>query len=94
MKKFLSFSSFRLQLIVIIFISVVCRLSVSAQMEKVYLDLDKYSCTLGDTVWFKAVITQSLALSNTSTNLYVNTYTKTGHLLSKQVFPIYRGLSQ
>jgi hypothetical protein len=66
----------------------------SAQIEKVYVDLDKYTCNQGDTVFFKGYITQGGVLSHTSTNLYVNVYSAKGQLLSKHEFPIYHGLSQ
>src|ERR1700736_1834030 len=80
-------------------LSILCWHRGFAQMEQVYLDLDKYSCNQGDTVRFKAYITQASALSqlpplsSTSTVLHVNVYTRAGRLLSKQVFPVYRGMT-
>jgi hypothetical protein len=60
------------------------------QQEKVHLDFDKYTCHAGDTVRFKAVIAKSSTLSNLSTNLYVQLYTKKGTLVSRFTFPIFK----
>jgi hypothetical protein len=67
---------------------------VSGQKERVFLDLDKYTARAGQGVFFKAYITRGLALSQFSTNLYVNVYSKGGEQLSQQVFPTYMGLSR
>ena len=66
----------------------------SGQRERVFLDLDTYTARSGQSVFFKAYITRGLALSQYSTNLYVNVYSKSGEQLSRQVFPVYMGLSK
>ena len=65
-------------------------LPASAQ-ERVYLDLNAYSCKSGDTLWFKGTVTKDLKPSTISTNLYVEVCTKSGHPICREVFPLYRG---
>jgi hypothetical protein len=62
-----------------------------SQRERVHLDLDKYTCRAGDTVWFKASIFKGLHPTFLSTNMYVGLYTKNAVLLGRFVFPIFHG---
>lgn len=67
--------------------------TVYAQKERIYLQLDKYACQQGDTVWFKAYILRGRRLTTLSTNLYVEVLTSTGHALSQYNFPAIGGVS-
>jgi hypothetical protein len=64
-----------------------------SQRERVYLDLDKYSCKAGDTVWFKGFIFQGTRPSELSTNLYVELLTGRGLLVERTLWPIIHGQS-
>jgi len=63
------------------------------QNERVYLHVDKYSCRVADTLWFKAYIMKGTSPSSVSTNLYVELFTPEGVPLSRDVFPIFQGIS-
>jgi hypothetical protein len=65
-----------------------CGSCTYAQRERVWLDLDKYSCKAGDTVYFRAVIFKGSHPWSNSTNLYVHLYTDSGVLVERSVFPI------
>ncbi len=64
-----------------------------SQRERVHLDLDKYTCRAGDTVWFKAYVVRGSRPSSLSTNFYVGLYTKNAALLCRFVFPLFHGQS-
>jgi hypothetical protein len=64
-----------------------------SQRERIHLDLDKYSCKAGDTVYFKGVIFKGTYPRSASTNLYIQLYTDSGKLLQRSVFPIGRSQS-
>jgi len=55
-----------------------------SQRDRVHLDLDKYSCRAGDTVYFKATVFKGAYPFSQSTNLYVQQYTDSGRLLQSQ----------
>jgi len=59
-----------------------------SQRERVHLDLDKYSCRAGDTVYFKATVFKGQLPVAKSTILYVHLYTDSGILLKRFAFPI------
>jgi hypothetical protein len=64
-----------------------------SQEERVYLQLDKYACSAGDTVWFKGVVVSGNQPSRISTNLYVELYSERGNLLDREDFAVVRGAS-
>jgi hypothetical protein len=57
---------------------------LAANHERVYLHLDKYECIAGDTLWFRAYITESLLLSSPSTILYLDLFNDSGRLIRSQ----------
>lgn len=61
-----------------------------SQRERVHLDLDKYSCRAGDTIYFRGVVIKGMNPSP-STNLYTSLYTEDGILLQRYLSPIVRG---
>jgi hypothetical protein len=68
-------------------------ITVVAQRERVHLDLDKYSCRAGDTIYFKGVVFKGTYPTSTSTNLYVALYSESGGLFQKYIFPIVQSQS-
>jgi len=68
-------------------------ITTHGQNERVYLHVDKYSCRVADTLWFKAYISKGALPSSLSTNLYVDLFTPKGIPLSRDVFPIFQGIS-
>jgi hypothetical protein len=65
----------------------------NGQNERVYLHVDKYSCRVADTIWFKAYIMKGTLPSTLSTNLYVEVFNPEGNPVSRDLFPIFRGIS-
>ena len=78
---------------IIICISLVVFNTCYAQNERVYLQLDKYSCRNGDTIWFKGYIFNGPFLSALSTNIYVELFNDRGESIVAHIFPIMQGLS-
>jgi hypothetical protein len=62
-----------------------------AQRERVYLDMNKYSCVAGDTVFFKAYVFKGFYPSRSSSNLYINVFSESGQTINQSVFPIFEG---
>jgi len=64
-----------------------------AQRERVHLDLNRYTCKAGDTVFLSGTILRGGRLTAVSKNLYIELYTENGTLLQRFVFPIVHGQS-
>ena len=62
-------------------------------IERVHLHCDKYVVPAGDTLWWKAYIFKNRLPSTISTNLYVELFSSEGHLVAREMFPIFNGLS-
>lgn len=61
-----------------------------AQRERVHLDLDKYSCKAGDTIYIKGVVFKGTRPSRSS-NLYICLYREGGIPLQRYTFPLQHG---
>ena len=52
--------------------------------ENVYLTLDKSRCLVGDTIWWRALITDNILSKSPSTILYVDLYSARGTLIKSE----------
>ena len=64
-----------------------------SQRERVHVDLTRYSCKAGDTIFLKGTVMKGPHLSSVSKNLCTELFTDNGTLLQRYLFPIVHGQS-
>jgi hypothetical protein len=79
--------------IILCFVILGYSVSGYSQRERVHLDLDKYTCKAGDTIWFKGYVFQGPYPSAVSTNLYVEVFSGQGILVQWTLWPVVQGQS-
>jgi hypothetical protein len=68
--------------------STLSKIATNYQPEKVYLQYDKSSYYVGETIWFKAYLMQGMFPTGESKNLYVDWIADNGTVLSHTVSPV------
>src|SRR4051812_47079444 len=96
------FKPFYLKLSLLFLLFVVCHTSLQAQhidsllnildtkypQEKIHLHIDKTYYTPGETIWFKAYITNSTFSPSLSTTMYAELLDDKGAILQRKTMPI------